>query len=92
MNIYVGNLSLETTEQELRKAFEAHGRVAAVAIPMQATTSGRTGASSGYGFVRMNDPVAARSAIRALHRTDLRGQALSLQEARSHRLFSGLHR
>jgi len=92
MNIYVGNLAPGTTEDELRKAFEAHGPVSMVSIPKEATTDGRLGAPPGFGFVRMNNVLHARSALRALHRRELRGQALSLQEARSHRSFRGGHR
>lgn len=92
MNIYVGHLSPEVTEDELRRAFEAHGKVSAVSIPKAPETGGRTGAAYGFGFVRMNDPMKARSALRALQQHVLRGRAISLQEARSHRLFSGGHR
>src|SRR5678815_4859968 len=63
MNIFVGNMSYETTEDEIRQAFQAHGDVKSAAIIMDRAT----GRSKGFGFVEMADPVQAKAAIAALN-------------------------
>ena len=55
MNIYVGNLSFQTTEEELEGAFAAHGEVQSARI----ITDRYTGQSRGFGFVEMADNAAA---------------------------------
>jgi len=77
-NIYVGNLGVQTTEDELRSLFGKHGRVERVSIPRHSTT----GRSRGFGFVEMPDDVEAERAIRALNGATLGGQALKVNEAR----------
>ncbi len=78
MNIYVGNLSHEVTEEELRKAFEAFGQVESVAIIKDKFT----GESRGFGFVEMPAKAEAEAAIAGLNETELNGRALNVNEAR----------
>jgi len=77
-NIYVGNLSYEATEDDLRQAFEAHGEVSSVAIIMDKMT----GRSRGFGFVEMPDKSQADAAISALNLQEIRGRAITVNEAR----------
>ncbi|HSQ84222.1 MAG TPA: RNA-binding protein [Desulfobacterales bacterium] len=78
MNIYVGNLSYETTEEDLKKAFEIYGAVEAVRI-IKDNYSGR---SKGFGFVEMPTKSEAQSAIEGLNGKDLKGRSLNVSEAR----------
>ena len=78
MNIYVGNLLREATEDDLRQAFEAFGQVTSVKI----ITDKFTGDSRGFGFVEMSNPQEAKSAISGLDGTDLKGRTLKVNEAR----------
>jgi cold-inducible RNA-binding protein len=77
-NIYVGNLSYEATEDDLRQAFEAHGEVTSVAIIQDKMT----GRSRGFGFVEMSDKNQAAAAIQALNLQEVRGRAITVNEAR----------
>ncbi len=77
-NIYVGNLSYEATEDDLRQAFEAHGEVSSVAIIRDRAT----GRSRGFGFVEMSDNGQAQSAIKALNLYEIRGRSITVNEAR----------
>jgi cold-inducible RNA-binding protein len=78
VNIFVGNLSYETTEEEIRQAFQAHGDVTSAAVIMDRAT----GRSKGFGFVEMSDSTQATAAIAALHLQELHGRALTVNEAR----------
>jgi len=78
MNIYVGNLSWNTREEDLQEAFEAFGEVSSVAI----ITDRETGKSRGFGFVEMPSDSEARAAIAALNGTDMGGRNLTVNEAR----------
>jgi RNA recognition motif-containing protein len=78
MNIYVGNLSYEATEEDIRQAFQAHGEVSTVSIIMD-KISGR---SRGFGFVEMPDKAQAEAAIRTLNLQEVRGRAITVNEAR----------
>jgi len=78
MNIYVGNLPREATEDDLRKAFEAFGQV----ITAKIITDKFTGSSRGFGFVEMPNSPEAHSAINGLDGTDLKGHTLKVNEAR----------
>ena len=78
MNIYVGNLLREATEDDLRQAFEAFGQVTTVKI----ITDRYTGDSRGFGFVEMPDHQEAKSAISGLDGKDLQGRTLKVNEAR----------
>ena len=61
MKLYVGNLSFETTENDLQDMFEQHGKVSDVALMMDRTT----GRSRGFAFVTMNDSTEANAAMTA---------------------------
>ena len=78
MNIYVGNLSHDVSQEELQQAFEAHGEVTSANI----ITDKFTGRSRGFGFVEMPKEDEARAAIEALNGTDLKGRTLNVNEAR----------
>ena len=78
MNIYVGNLSFNVTEDELRTAFQAYGSVEKAAI----ITDKMSGQSRGFGFVEMGSAPEAQLAIEKLNGTDLKGRALNVSEAR----------
>ena len=78
MNIYVGNLSYDTSEDSLRTMFEEHGRVDAARV----ITDRDTGRSKGFGFVEMPDDDEARAAMEALNGSDIDGRALTVNEAR----------
>jgi len=78
MNIYVGNLSYEATQDDLRAAFEAHGEVSSVSIIMDKMT----GRSRGFGFVEMPDQGAGQAAISALNLQEIRGRAMTVNEAK----------
>ncbi|HXX94173.1 MAG TPA: RNA-binding protein [Planctomycetota bacterium] len=77
-NIYVGNLSYEATEDDLRSAFEAHGEVSSVAI----IRDKMSGKSRGFGFVEMPDKNQAMAAISAMNLQEVRGRAITVNEAR----------
>ena len=78
MNIYVGNLSYEVTEDDLKQAFEAHGEVSTANV----ISDKFTGRSRGFGFVEMPKEDEARAAIEALNGMDLKGRTLNVNEAR----------
>ena len=78
MNIYVGNLSYDLSEGDLREAFEAFGEVDSAKI----ITDRDTGRSKGFGFVEMPDQGKGESAIEGLNGQELSGRALRVNEAR----------
>jgi cold-inducible RNA-binding protein len=78
MKLYVGNLSFETTENDLQDLFEQHGKVGEVALMMDRMT----GKSRGFAFVTMNEKAQAEAAISALNGKELNGRTLSVSEAR----------
>ena len=78
--IYVGNLSFNTTEDELRQLFTEHGAVESVAV----ITDRQTGQSRGFGFVEMAT-ADADTAINALNGTTLGDRSLNINEARPRR-------
>ena len=78
MNLYVGNLSREVTEDELRQAFEAFGQVATASI----IKDRYSGESRGFGFVDMAAKSEAQAAINGLNGTLLGERTLSVSEAR----------
>jgi len=78
MNIYVGNLSRQVTEEDLREAFEAFGQVATVTIIKDKFS----GESRGFGFVEMPTKDEAQSAITGLNDKELKGRTLNVNEAR----------
>lgn len=78
MNIYVGNLAYNATDEELRTAFEAFGTVTLVKI-VRDRDSGR---SRGFAFVEMEDGEGAQNAISQLNGRDMKGRNLVVNEAR----------
>ncbi len=78
MNIYVGNLSFNITEADLREAFEKYGQVASAKV----IHNHFRGADSGYGFVEMPNNSEADRAMKALNGAELKGSTLKLSEAR----------
>ena len=85
MNIYIGNLSFDTTEESLRQAFEGYGEVSTVSI----VTDRYTGKSRGFGFVEMASKGEAQAAIAGLNGQELDGQTLNVNEARPRSEKSG---
>jgi len=78
MNLFVGNLSRDVTEIELRAEFEAFGTVSTVSIIKDKFN----GVSKGFGFVEMPEKAQAEAAIAGLHRKPLKGQSMDVTEAR----------
>ena len=78
MNIYVGSLSFELSEAELKQSFEAFGAVTSARIIMD-RYSGR---SKGFGFVEMSNDVEAKAAIAAMNGKDLMGRKITVSEAK----------
>ena len=77
-NLFVGNLSFQTTDSELQALFEQFGEITRVQI----MTDRDTGRSRGFAFVEMTSDEAAAKAIEALNGKDLGGRALNVNEAR----------
>lgn len=77
-SIYVGNLSFDATEEQLRALFGEHGAIGRVAIVKDRFS----GESRGFGFVDMENDGEAMAAIEALNGHDLGGRALKVNEAK----------
>jgi RNA recognition motif-containing protein len=75
-NLYVGNLSFDTSADDLRQAFAQYGTVTSVTV----ITDRETGRSRGFGFVEMDD--GAEEAVAAMNGADLQGRTLKVNEAR----------
>ena len=78
MRIYVGNLSYDTTEDELRKDFSAFGEVASVSV----VTDRYSGRSKGFAFVEMTNKAEADAAIAGLNGKSVKDRTLVVNEAR----------
>ncbi len=78
MNIYVGNLSYQTTEDDLTAAFSPHGEVTSVAIIRDKFSN----QSKGFGFVEMANADQAKAAIEQLDGSELGGRQIRVNEAR----------
>jgi len=78
MNIYVGNLSYSTTEDQLREAFEAFGQVTSAKIIVDRDT----GRSRGFGFVEMSNDDEGTAAVNGMNGQDLQGRTPSVNVAR----------
>jgi RNA recognition motif-containing protein len=78
MNIYVGNLPFNITENELREAFVAFGEVSSVNL----ITDRDTGQSKGFAFVEMASNASADSAIKGLNDTSMGGRNLKVNQAK----------
>jgi RNA recognition motif-containing protein len=75
--LYVGNLSFDTNEDELRELFEQHGPTVSVRV----ITDRETGRSRGFGFVEFESDSNAKAALQALDGKELGGRALRVNEA-----------
>jgi len=78
MKIYVGNLSYEVTEEDLRQSFEPFGQIESATI----IKDKYSGKSKGFGFVEMSSKAEGQSAIDGLNDKELKGRALNVSEAR----------
>ena len=78
MNIYVGNLSFDATDDELREQFAAFGEVDSVNI----ITDKYSGISKGFGFVEMREKADGERAVQELNGSELMGRAIKVNEAR----------
>ncbi len=76
--LFVGNLSFDTTENDLQDAFAAHG----VVTEANLMTDRSTGRPRGFGFVTMGSPEEAQKAISALNGTQLGDRTITVNEAR----------
>jgi RNA recognition motif-containing protein len=78
MNIYVGNLSYNVTENDLKDIFSNYGDVVNVSLIKDRDS----GQSKGFGFVEMGSPSSAQAAIQALNGSEVKGRTLTVNEAR----------
>jgi len=78
MNMYIGNLSHDVTEVDLREAFETYGEVTSAKV----IKDNYSGMSKGFGFVEMPNNSEVDKAMKALNGEDLKGKALKVSEAR----------
>ena len=78
MKIYIGNMSYETTEDNIRQAFESFGEVTSVNV----ITDRETGRPKGFGFVEMSSDTEGQAAIDGLNSTDMNGRTVSVNVAR----------
>ena len=76
--VYVGNLSYEVTDADLQQLYASHGSVVSATVVMDRMT----GRSKGFGFVEMSADAEAQAAINALNGQDLKGRALTVNEAK----------
>ena len=79
VEIYVGNLSYDMTEDQLRKEFEAYGKVGLVRL----ITNRFNGKSKGFGFVQMPNRAEAEKAVAALNEKDIMGRKMKCNEAKN---------
>jgi len=79
MNIYVGNLSYDATDETIKQAFESFGQV----ISARIVKDKYTGQSRGFGFVEMPVQSQAQTAVKSLNGKELLGKQMSVNEARS---------
>ena len=83
--LYVGNLSFNSTEDDLKDLFGRHGTVESVAV----ITDRDTGRARGFAFVEMQDAQAAQDAISSLDGTDFAGRTIKVNEAKDRREGGG---
>jgi cold-inducible RNA-binding protein len=77
-NIYVGNLSYDVTDDQVRQAFAEHGEVTSVNV----VTDRETGRPRGFGFVEMPNSDEARKAIESVNQKEIAGRVVNVSEAR----------
>jgi RNA recognition motif-containing protein len=87
MNLFIGNLSRDVTETELRELFSPFGKLVSVTVVKDKFS----GVSKGFGFVEMEEKAEAEAAIAALHRKPLKGQSMDITEARPREQRKGGH-
>jgi len=85
LRIYVGNFGFDTSEQQIREAFEAFGQVQEVSLIQDRDT----GRPKGFGFVEMPDNAEAQAAIEALNGKEFTGRSITVNEARPRQERSG---
>ena len=85
MNIYVGNLSFDESDETLETAFATHGEVQSARV----VTDRYSGRSRGFGFVEMPNQGEAEAAIAALNGTELQGRTLTVNESKPRESGSG---
>ena len=78
MNIYVGNLSYEVTEDEIKDLFSPHGEISSLSI----IKDKYSGQSKGFGFVEMPNQAEAEEAIKALNESELKGRNIKVNQAK----------
>ncbi len=78
MNIYVGNLSYEVTEDEVRDIFSPYGEISSLSI----IKDKYSGQSKGFGFVEMPNQAEAEEAIKTLNESDLKGRNIKVNQAK----------
>lgn len=83
MNIYVGNLTRETNETDLRTAFEKFGQITTISIIKDKFS----GESRGFAFIEMPSKEAAQSAIDNMNGKELNGNTITVNEARARKNF-----
>ena len=78
MNMYVSNLSFQTTDEDLKKIFGQYGEVSSAKV----ITDRETGRSRGFGFVEMSSDSQANDAIKELNNKEIQGRAMGVSVAR----------
>ncbi|MGR3301981.1 MAG: RNA recognition motif domain-containing protein [Candidatus Scalindua sp.] len=78
MNIYVGNLSYEVTEDEVRDIFSPHGEISSLSI----IKDKYSGQSKGFAFIEMPTQAEAEEAIKALNESELKGRNIKVNQAK----------
>lgn len=81
MNLYISNLSLDTTEEDLEKAFSEFGAIKSLKLILDR----ETGISKGYGFVEMEDKYAAQDAVDYFDLSYLKGNIINVREAKNNK-------
>jgi cold-inducible RNA-binding protein len=85
MNIYVGNIPRESTEEDVKQAFEAFGQVSTITLIKDRFS----GESRGFGFIEMPNADEAQNAINDLNGKDFQGRTLTVNEAKPRTEFRG---
>ena len=81
MNIYVGSISSQSTEKEIKKVFEAYGKISSIELIKDRYTD----ELRGFGYIEMPEKTEAEAAIAGLNGKKFNGKKLTVNEARSHR-------